>query len=96
MKDIKSSKDAYSEEQIARANKLSLYRKGLIKDLHSAMAFSKMMQDIERSRQKSEKDQGEGPNLPVCETKCMKRMLHEITRPDFTEKTDKPKKINEK
>ncbi|ODN00363.1 hypothetical protein Ocin01_06329 [Orchesella cincta] len=92
---IKASRDAYSEEQTDRAKKLLLYGKGLIKDFHSALGFSKMMQDIERSRQISAADEEEC-NVPICEQKCMKKMLYEINRPDLAQKEVKPKPINEK
>jgi len=93
---IKSNRDAYSDEQTARAKKLLMYGKGLIKDFHSALGFSKMMQDIERSREKSEEDQGDECNVPICDQKCMKKMLYEINRPDLAQKEEKPKQINEK
>lgn len=98
MRDIKAGKDAHSEEQTARAKKLQLYGKGLIKDFHSAMAFSKMVQDIERSREQSLNDEQEQleKTLPICDQKCMKRMMHENDRPEYEKRSDRPKRINEK
>jgi len=40
--EMRADDEKTSQEQIARANKLMLYRKGLIRDFHAAMAYSKV------------------------------------------------------
>jgi len=100
MTSIKCGRDNHSAEQTARAKKLMLYRKGLIKDFHSAMAFSKMTQDIELMQQKAQNDEKEEleKTLPMCETKCMKRMMweNENVGVEYPKKSERPKRINEK
>lgn len=74
-------KKTEKEKEPDREKKLKLYRKGLIKDFHSSMAFSKMMQDIERSRQQKscmdDNDEGDGEGS-ILETPCMKAMIRSL------------------
>jgi hypothetical protein len=42
LQEVTQEKRAQSEAQIARANQLMLYRKGLIRDFHSSLAYSKV------------------------------------------------------
>lgn len=42
MAEVAQEKNLQSEAQIARADQLILYRKGLIRDFHSALAYSKV------------------------------------------------------
>lgn len=98
--DIKQSRDDHSAEWTARAKKLQLWGKGLIREFHAGMQLSKAMQEIEQSRNNKETDAdlANEKTLPICDTKCMKAMIEMNERPEYPNKKErlKDRPINQK
>jgi hypothetical protein len=93
--EVAQEKKAQSEAQIARANQLILYRKGLIRDFHSALAYSKMMQEIEESKSKSSQMNEAG--CPLLTQRCYRKMMRaNDTRPDYEHLRNEKKKCSPK
>jgi len=97
LEEVTQEKKAASEAQIARAKQLMLYRKGLIRDFHSALAYSKMMQEIEESKSKS----GDGPCgdecYPMIAQRCYKKMMYpNESRCDYQSQVKEKKKCSQK
>ena len=81
--EIHAEKDRTSKEELARAKRQMLYRKGLIRDFHAAMANSKMLKDIEDQKERTSKDRQEAEkgSPPFLNKVCMKKMMW-VNRPD--------------
>lgn len=77
LEEVKAENDRKSEEWATRAKKLMLYRKGLIRDFHAAMANSKMLKDIEDAKSPSKgcEAEDEKSKIPFYNKACMKKIL---------------------
>ena len=99
---MKAAREQRSFEAQARAKQQLLYRKGLIRDFHAAMAYSKVLKDTEDMKKaKGQREvckfmeepcADESAKLPIETENCYKRLQMENDWPDYTKK-QKEKKI---
>jgi uncharacterized protein with WD repeat len=90
MAEAAAEKDQSSKEELGRAKRQMLYRKGLIRDFHAAMANSKMIKDIEDQQERISKGrEGEKDSPPFLNKVCMKKMMAVNCRPEYAAKGKK-------
>ena len=101
-KRMKAAREQRSFEAQARAKQQLLYRKGLIRDFHAAMAYSKVLKDTEDMKQaKGQREvckfkeqpcaDDNDEKLPIETENCYRRLQMENDRPDYAKK-EKEKK----
>jgi len=84
--EMRAEKERESGEALEKAKKMMLYRKGLIKDLHSAMATSKLIKDTTTSQEAHGCGKESETSPPFLDKICIKKMAWVNDRPVYEKK----------